>query len=297
MSNSPDDADAGGDLPSLVDLLPRRGPRRSGARQPSLSREQIIRAAIDLADAEGPEAISMRRIAARLGVGAMTLYGYVADRDALLAYMINEVAAEMGPPRRPSASWRADLELVARGFRDICRRHPWLPAQLGTLPFLIAPRLLAPAELVLAALEPLGVDLQTAGAVLRMLNNYVVGTTLRETADSPAAGTDHPAGYQSATAAYLRQLAASGRYPLMSALGLTVLEGSVLDADQSFDVGLQCLLDGVGTLIARHTGSPLPRPGHTASRTPPAITLGDSSRLASDRPGLRWSLVNVVITS
>ena len=108
-------------------------PRRSSARQPSLSREQIIRAAIDLADAEGPEAISMRRIAARLGVGAMTLYGYVADRDALLAYMINEVAAEMGPPRRPSVSWRADLELVARGFRDICRRHPWLPPQLGTI--------------------------------------------------------------------------------------------------------------------------------------------------------------------
>ncbi len=270
MSNVSDDADAaGGELPSLIDLLPRRGPRRSRARQPSLSREQIVRAAVELADAEGQEAISMRRIAARLGVGAMTLYGYVADRDALLAYMINEAAAEMGPPGRPSGSWRADLEFVARGFRDICRRHRWLPAQLGTLPFLIAPRLLAPAELVLGALEPLGIDLQTAGAVLRLLNNYVVGTTLRETADSPAAGTDgqdRPDGYQSAMAAYLRQLAASGHYPLMSRLGLTVLEGSVLTADQSFDVGLQCLLDGVGALVAQHTGSRQARPGETAGQ-------------------------------
>jgi AcrR family transcriptional regulator len=264
MSSFPDDADAGGELPSLLDLLPRRRPRRPRARQPSLSREQIIRAAIELADAEGPEAISMRRIAARLGVGAMTLYGYVADRDALLAYMINEVAAEMGPLGRPSGSWRADLELVARGFRDICRRHPWLPAQLGTLPFLIAPRLLTPAELVLAALEPLGIDLQTAGAVLRLLNNYVVGTTLREAADAPATGTDGPDGYQPAMAAYLRQLAASGHYPLMSRLGLSVLEGSVLTADQSFDVGLQCLLDGVGALVAQHAGSRRPRPSETA---------------------------------
>ncbi len=264
MSSTPDDADAGGELPSLIDLLPRRGPRRPRARQPSLTRDQIIRAAIELADAEGAEAISMRRIAARLGVGAMTLYGYVADRDALLAYMINEVAAEMGPPGRPSGSWRADLELVARGLRDICRRHPWLPAQLGTLPFLIAPRLLAPAELVLAALEPLGIDLQTAGAVLRLLNNYVVGTTLREAADPPAASTDGTADYQSAMAAYLRQLAASGYYPLMSRLGLTVLDGSVLTADQSFDVGLQCLLDGIGALAAQHTGSCRPRPSQTA---------------------------------
>jgi AcrR family transcriptional regulator len=264
MSSSSDDTDAGAELPSLIDLLPRRSPRRPRARQSSLSREQIIRTAIELADAEGPEAISMRRIAARLGVGAMTLYGYVADRDALLAYMINEVAAEIGLPDRPSGSWRADLELVARGFRDTCRRHPWLPAQLGTLPFLIAPSLLAPAELILAALEPLGVDLQTAGAVLRLLNNYVVGTTLREAADAPAEGTDGPDGYQSAMAAYLRQLAASGHYPLMSRLGLSVLEGSVLSADQSFDLGLKCLIDGVGALAAQPKGARRPGTSGTA---------------------------------
>ncbi len=253
MSSSFDDPDQGGGLPSLIDLLPRRGPRRSRARQASLSREQIIRAAIELADAEGSEAISMRRIAARLGIGAMTLYGYVADRDALLAHMINDVAAEMAPPEEPSGSWRTDLELVARRFRDVCRRHPWLPSQLGTMPFLIAPRLLAPAEVVLAALEPAGIDLQTAGAVLRLLNNYVVGTTLREAADSPAA--DSSAGYRPAMTAYLQQLAATGRYPLMSKLGLTVLEGSVLDADQSFDVGLRCLLDGISALITQHAAS------------------------------------------
>jgi AcrR family transcriptional regulator len=239
-----------GELLSLLDLRPRRAQRRAGARSPSLSREQIIRAAIDLADSEGPEAISMRRIAGRLGVGAMTLYGYVADRDTLIARMINEVAAEMNVPDRPSGNWRHDLENVARSLKDICQRHSWLPAELGTVPFLIAPRLLAPAELVLAALQPLGADLQTSGAILRLLNNYVIGTTLREAAGPPGTSADGEADYQSAMAAYLQQHAMTGRYPLMTQLGRTVLDGTVLPPDQSFELGLQCLLDGIEVLLA-----------------------------------------------
>jgi AcrR family transcriptional regulator len=250
MSSAGKETDAGSELPSLIDLLPRRPAGRSRAHPASLTRAQIIQAAIELADAEGAEAITMRKIAARLGVGAMTLYGHVADRDALIAHMINEVAAEGDLPAQPSGSWRADLELVARGLRDKCHRHPWLPAQLGTLPFLIAPRLLAPAEFVLAALQPQGLDLQPCGAILRLLNNYVIGTALREATDLAPARTGGQAGYQSAMAAYLQQIAASGDYPLMSKIGYSVLDGSALTADQSFDIGLQCLLDGIGVLIA-----------------------------------------------
>ena len=248
MSSSRDDE--AGELLSLLDLRPRRAQRRAGARSPSLSREQIIRAAIELADSEGPEAISMRRIAGRLGVGAMTLYGYIADRDTLIARMINEVAGEMSVPARPSGDWRRDLEHVARSLKDICQRHSWLPAELGTVPFLIAPRLLAPAELVLAALQPLGADLQTSGAILRLLNNYVIGTTLREAAGPPDASADGQADYQSAMAAYLQQHAMTARYPLMTQLGRTVLDGTVLTPDRSFELGLQCLLDGVAALLA-----------------------------------------------
>lgn len=251
MSSINGETDAGSELPSLIELLPRRTAGRSRAHRASLSRRQIVLAAIELADAEGPEAISMRRIATRLGTGTMTLYGYVADRDALIAHMINEVVTEVSLPGQASGNWRADLELSARGLRDICCRHPWLPGQLGTLPFLVAPRLLAPAEFVLAALKPSGVDTKTSGAILRLLNNYVIGTTLREATDQPHTGTDSQAEYHSAMAAYLRQVTASGHYPLMSELGQALLDGSGLNADESFEIGLHCLLDGIGVLIAK----------------------------------------------
>lgn len=251
MSSPDEETDPDSALPSLIDFLPRRSAGRSRARQATLNRQQIIQAAIELADAEGPESISMRKIAARLGVGAMTLYGYVADRDSLIARMINEVAGEFDLPSQPSGNWRADLELVARELRDTCRRHPWLPAQLGTLPFLIAPRLLAPAEFVVAALVPLGVDIPTAGAILRLLNNYVIGTALREATDQPHQGARDPAGNRTAMAAYLQQVAASGHYPLMSKLGQHSFDGTDLGGDQSFDLGLRCLLDGIGILIAK----------------------------------------------
>jgi hypothetical protein len=180
----------------------------------------------------------------------MTLYGYVADRDALLAHMINEVVAEAGTPGPPSGSWRADLELLAHRFRENCRRHPWLPAELGTAPFLISPRLVAWADFILAALDLPGIDIPTAGAVLRAVNNYVVGTSLREATESRSA-SPHDPGYQAAMGSYLRQLATSDRYPHMGMLALTVAEGRDLNAGQSFELGLTCLLDGIGALIAR----------------------------------------------
>src|SRR5207244_4185092 len=170
-------------------------------------------------------AISMRRIAGLLGVGTMTLYGPVADRDALLAYMLDEALGDVDLPNRPSGDWRTDLELLAREFRAICRRHQWLPAVLGTSAFLAAPRVLPAIEFCLAALEPHGMDVQRAGEVLRLLNNYVVGVTLREASESRTVGHGDATGFEPAVAAYLQQVISSGRYPAFSTLARLILDG------------------------------------------------------------------------
>ena len=204
-----------------------------------------------LADAEGQEAISMRRIAGQLGVGTMTLYGYVADREALLAHMLDEALDEAELPDRPSGNWRADLELLARQFRAICQRHSWLPLLLGGSPHLEAPRVVRAVEFCLAALEPHGMEIRSAGAVLRLLNNYVVGVSLREATEARSAERrDDPAGYQAAVATYLQQVISSGRYPAFGRLAQVMRDGRDLSPDESFDLGLRCLLDGVGARLA-----------------------------------------------
>lgn len=250
-SSNPPSADRDdSELLPLIDLLPRRRAGRRRTRVASLSRERIVQTAIELADAEGPEAISMRRIAAELDAGAMTVYGYVADRDALLAYMLDEALAEMVIPDRPSGDWRADLELLARRLRAVCQRHAWLPLLLGSSPYLLAPRVIPAIEFCLAALEPFGMDVQHAGAVLRLLNNYVVGATLREATEAGSVGRrGDSAGYQAAVETYLHQVISRGRYPAFGRLAQIVLDGRDLDPDESFDLGLQCLLDGVGARL------------------------------------------------
>jgi AcrR family transcriptional regulator len=234
------------ELRSLVDLLPSRRtsrPRRGG--HTPLSRDEIVRAAMRLADAEGLEATSMRRIATELGAGTMTLYGYVADREALHAAMLDEALAEIELPDRRSGSWRDDLEVAARQLRGVCRRHPWVAQLLGNTPVFYAPRWLRTLEFSLAALEPFGLDVSHAAAIGRLVNNYVVGATLRETSEIRAARPDDEVAYQAAVTAYLRQVVSSGRYPSFSRLAQVMLDGRDLTPEENFDLGLRCLLDGV----------------------------------------------------
>src|SRR5919202_5527903 len=87
----------------------RRGPR------PTLSREEITRAAIELADAEGLDAVSMRRIAAKLDAGATSLYWYVSSKDDLFELMVDDVVGEIAVPE-PSGDWRNDLREIARAI-------------------------------------------------------------------------------------------------------------------------------------------------------------------------------------
>src|SRR5689334_18132683 len=104
-----------------------RPERNSRGPDPAYSREQITAAAVKIADAEGLEAVSMRRIAREVNAGAMSLYRYIGSKDDLIELMIDTVQGEEPLPER-SGDWRADITAVADLMRAHLRRHPWLAA-------------------------------------------------------------------------------------------------------------------------------------------------------------------------
>src|SRR5580658_10812522 len=111
--------------------------REHGARPPrrasGLSRDEIVRTAIAVADTEGPDAISMRRIARELGAGVMSLYWYVGSKEELLDLMLDSIEAEIEIPE-PSGDWRADLGAFAHRTRAALSQHRWAVEFIGTRP-------------------------------------------------------------------------------------------------------------------------------------------------------------------
>src|SRR5579859_829561 len=152
------------------DLIWKRAAAAPAGRQPPLSREQIVRAAIELADENGIDTVSIRRIAARLNAGATTLYWHVPSKSDLYELMFDAAFAELDFPR-PSGDWRADLRLCAQRVHEVLNRHPWL-VLLGIQPTM-GPNIRRYAEFAAAVLGPLGLDRQAQVEVVAMVNNYL----------------------------------------------------------------------------------------------------------------------------
>src|SRR5690349_20491948 len=102
-----------------------RPQRNSRGPDPTYSREQITAAAIKVADAEGIEAVSMRRIAREVSAGAMSLYRYLGSKDDLIELMTDAVLGEDPLPDKPGEGWRAGIQRMADRSRAIMLRHPW----------------------------------------------------------------------------------------------------------------------------------------------------------------------------
>src|SRR6476469_7755923 len=106
-----------------------------GTRRPKFTRDQLAAAALAIADAEGFTAVSMRRIAADLGAGTMTLYHYVRTKDELVALMDDAIMAEvLIPPGELPAHWHGALTAIATRTWDVLMRHPWAPHHLQNAP-------------------------------------------------------------------------------------------------------------------------------------------------------------------
>ncbi|QTE02966.1 Tetracycline repressor protein class B [Streptomyces cyanogenus] len=208
-----------------------------------MSRERIVRAAIRLADADGLEAVSLRKVAAELGVGPMRLYGYIATKEELLDLMVDAVHAEIRPA---GDGWREVLRSLAETTRQAVHRHEWLADLIGGRPRL-GPHALARGEAVLAAMAD--VDVDTVVPVVAAVDAYVIGAVRREITErraERATGMDKKQ-WQAAFGPYLQRVFATGRFP---ALASVVRDGPHLDADQTFQTGLDFLLDGIEARIS-----------------------------------------------
>ncbi|MEU6288390.1 TetR/AcrR family transcriptional regulator C-terminal domain-containing protein [Streptomyces sp. NPDC046988] len=209
-----------------------------------LNREKIVRAAIRLADADGLEAVSLRKVATALGVGPMRLYGYIAGKEELLDLMVDAVYAEIRPV---GDSWREVLRSLAETTRRAAHEHEWLADLLGGRPQL-GPHALARGEAVVAALHE--VDMDAVMPVVTAVDAYVIGAVRREIADrraERATGMDERR-WQASLGPYLERTFATGRFP---ALATVVRDAAHLDADETFRMGLDFLLDGIAARISR----------------------------------------------
>ena len=203
-----------------------------------------MRAAIDLADADGLEAVSLRKVATELDVGPMRLYGYIASKDELLDLMVDAVHAEIRPT---GDTWREALRSLAESTRRAAHDHEWLADLLGGRPQL-GPHALASGETVAAALKD--VDVDAVMPVVGAVNAYVIGAVRREIAERRAersTGLDKH-GWQVELGPYLLRAFATGDFP---ALSTVVHDATHLDADETFRMGLDFLLDGIEARLTR----------------------------------------------
>jgi AcrR family transcriptional regulator len=247
----------------LVDTRPGAGtvvaggysPRARASGRPrgsdaTLSKERIVAAAIAVADKEGPEALSMRRVATELDVATMSLYRHVRDKNDLLDLMMDTSFAEWRlPPAQPGDNWQEVLASAAREMWRILRRHLWIaPAYSMTRPSVL-PSGLAYTEHVLGTLLDRGLQPGTAFSMHLILFNYVRGfaTSLAmEAAAEADTGVTADEWMDIQKSALETVVASQGSRALRTVLDSFEPEGYDMDLDELFDTGLQYLLNGFG---------------------------------------------------
>ncbi|WP_101788908.1 TetR/AcrR family transcriptional regulator [Nonomuraea indica] len=165
-----------------------REPRQS-ARTSGRSREEIVRATLELLDAEGLDGLSMRKLGAKLSAGATSVYWYVENKDELLELAYDAIWGEISLPVPEEAGWRETSSTFAHSMRAVILAHPWMAALLGRLPAL-GPNALAMADLMRRSFRQAGfqgLDIDYANTTLTA---YVFGMVIPEVAWQQTMGAE-----------------------------------------------------------------------------------------------------------
>ncbi|POM27556.1 Tetracycline repressor protein class H [Actinomadura rubteroloni] len=202
-----------------------------------LTRDRIVRAAVGLIERDGEHALSMRAVAAELGVAVMSLYNHVPNKAALLSGVAEHVVAGMDLSFDAAEDWTDRARALARAFRAIAADYP------RCMTIVLTQRIdsmvgLMPAERALALAAAAGFDEQTAVRVTRALMAYTLGTQLREAGMAKALG-NRPDKFEDLDAE---------RFPHVSA---SAAELARSEPDADFEFGLDLLLDAIDRLPRR----------------------------------------------
>lgn len=218
------------------------------SRRPRHTREQIAAAALAIADAEGIEAVTMRRVATELGAGTMTLYHYVRSKTELFALMLDAIMEEQLVPELPT-DWREALTAIAHRARDMLRRHPWavtgLPTGGGGTGG--GSHGLRHFEQSLAAVSSLDLERDEIFELIGQVDDYVFGFALREVQELE----EHERGWPPEVVDFLQREIDTGNYPLIGEIfGDDANAGveeviELITKEGRFERGLNRLLDGI----------------------------------------------------
>jgi AcrR family transcriptional regulator len=236
-----------------------RGPK------PKITLADVIEGGVAIADADGLASLSMRKVAGRLGVGAMSLYTYVPGRDELVELMVNRVHAELGLPAADLA-WRASVEQQVADRWRMYERHPWLlDLNMARMP--IGPHVLDADEALYAALFRAGLRGTDVVSTTNLIIWQLLGAARSQILESDQArrtGTSAEA-YWNSRASFWETYFDYRRYPTMAA----VWEAGGFDDDQAyaFDRLLARLLDGVESRPRLNADSGLRRASSAAGRS------------------------------
>jgi AcrR family transcriptional regulator len=243
-----------GDPARSLALLWRTSEPTGRKGKPELSVGRIVRAAIEVADAEGLQALSMRRVAERLGVGTMSLYTYVPGKPELFDLMLDTVYGETARPADVPGGWRGRLEQIARENWALYLRHPWL-LQVAVSRPVLGPNVTAKYDYELSAIEGIGLTDVEMDAVLTLITGFVHGTARGAVeaaqAESKTGLTDEQ--WWAAHAPFFSRIADPERFPIAARVGQAAGEAqnAAYSPDHAFEFGLQRVLDGIEALVRR----------------------------------------------
>ncbi|MEV7419546.1 TetR/AcrR family transcriptional regulator C-terminal domain-containing protein [Streptomyces sp. NPDC089919] len=222
--------------------------------QPSLSRVSIVREAVAMLDAEGIEALSMRKLGARLGAGATSLYRHVATKDELMELAVDEVFGEIAVPAAVGADWRAAAAEAAGSFRATALRHPWLASVLGQAGLAyLGPNLMTYSEDLAGLFTEAGFP--EPSRAIETLLAYVIGMSTTEAAwlTTVARTGETEAGFIARLLPAAQQ-AAAGHAHLEEGYAAVAGTDPVAAREAKFAYGLETVLDGLALRMDRPAG-------------------------------------------